>query len=215
MIILFTNLKGGVGKTTLCGMFSTYMTEHGNKVAVIDADIQQSLYRHRERELAQNPSDSPKWQLEPFGISDPETARKVLVRLKEASCDFIFDCPGNLQDPVLSCLFQAADVAVVPISYDSDSLDATKLFCKVLRQQSKAQVFFVPNSVALVEERREEIRQERDKAIDMLKEFGTVTPRIKQSVTVKDYSTVYPLTSYQRNAVKYAFDPILGAITNR
>ena len=53
-IILFTNIKGGVGKTTLCGLFATFCAEKGIPVAVMDADIQQSLFRHRQRELQQN-----------------------------------------------------------------------------------------------------------------------------------------------------------------
>ena len=50
-IILFTNIKGGVGKTTLCSLFATYLAQKGIPVAVMDADIQQSLFRHRKREL--------------------------------------------------------------------------------------------------------------------------------------------------------------------
>lgn len=214
-IILFTNLKGGVGKTTLCDFFSNFMAEHGYKVVVIDADPQQSLYRHRVRELEANPDVPPTWEVQPLGVSDPSVAQKIIDRCKELPCNVIFDCPGNLQDPILPILFEAADIAVIPIRYDSDSLDATKLFCSVLKKKSKAEIFFIPNSIAVVEERREEVQMERDKAIEVLKEFGTVTPRIKQSVVIKCYSTILPLTYYQRNAVKYAFDPIIKTVGKR
>ena len=49
-VVLFSNIKGGVGKTTLCAHFSEYLNEKGMSVSTADADIQASLTRHRERE---------------------------------------------------------------------------------------------------------------------------------------------------------------------
>lgn len=46
-IILFTNIKGGVGKTSCCALFAQYLCENGYSVKVLDADIQASLSRHR------------------------------------------------------------------------------------------------------------------------------------------------------------------------
>jgi len=51
-----------------------------------------------------------------------------------------------------------------------------------------------------------------DKAIELLKAYGVVTPRIKRSVVISDYNTLFPLTTYQRNAVKYAFEPIINEL---
>ena len=48
-IILFSNLKGGTGKTTLCALFATYCVSKGIGVAMVDADIQQSISRLRSR----------------------------------------------------------------------------------------------------------------------------------------------------------------------
>ena len=73
-------------------------------------------------------------------------------------------------------------------------------------------MFFVPNGIVSVEERREHLQQERDKAIELLKAYGIVTPRIKRSVVISDYNTLLPLTIYQRNAVKYAFEPIINEL---
>ena len=50
-IIVFTNVKGGVGKTLMCSYFASYLTQKGRRVAVVDADIQQSLSDHREDDL--------------------------------------------------------------------------------------------------------------------------------------------------------------------
>ena len=48
-IVIFSNIKGGVGKTTLCALFASYLVERGYPVMAIDADLQASLYRHRKR----------------------------------------------------------------------------------------------------------------------------------------------------------------------
>ena len=41
-IILFSNIKGGVGKTTLCAHFAEYLSMKGVPVVAVDADIQGS-----------------------------------------------------------------------------------------------------------------------------------------------------------------------------
>ena len=55
-------------------------------------------------------------------------------------------------------------------------------------------------------------RVHHDMAISILGKLGTVTPRIKQSVVVKRYSTLYPLDKYQYAAVEHAFDRIIEEI---
>lgn len=47
-IILFSNIKGGVGKTTTSAHFAEYLTEKGLSAIAVDADLQASLSRHRE-----------------------------------------------------------------------------------------------------------------------------------------------------------------------
>lgn len=122
------------------------------------------------------------------------------------------DCPGNINDRALGMFFQAADVAVTPVRYDSDNLDATQIFAEVFKSVSKARMFFIPNSIAAVEERRNEVQEAREAARNLLGPYGTLTPRIKQSVVVKYYSTIQSLTTYQRNAVKFAFEPVIDYI---
>ena len=34
-IVIFSNIKGGVGKTTLCALFADYLIEHGFPAFVI------------------------------------------------------------------------------------------------------------------------------------------------------------------------------------
>lgn len=81
-IILFSNLKGGVGKSCLSVLFSTYLHEQGIPVMVVDADIQQSIFRQRQRELSENPYAALPWQLQPFNSDDLETVKSVIESLK-------------------------------------------------------------------------------------------------------------------------------------
>ena len=211
-IVLYTNVKGGVGKTTLCGIFATYLANCGRTVAVVDADLQQSLFRHRKRDLQQNLDASLPWEINTLRGRTPEEVATIMASLKLLPYDVIIDCPGNLVDPNLEVIYSTADIAVVPIHYDSDTLDATQMFCETFKAYFGAKMFFVPNGIVSVEERREHLQQERDKAIEQLKAYGIVTPRIKRSVVISDYNTLFPLTTYQRNAVKYAFEPIINEL---
>ena len=51
-IVLFANQKGGVGKTTLCGLFANYLSvEKEVPLLVIDADPQQTFSGRRKDDL--------------------------------------------------------------------------------------------------------------------------------------------------------------------
>jgi chromosome partitioning protein len=74
-------------------------------------------------------------------------------------------------------------------------------------------MFFVPNRINTSEGRKAELEQ-REATIKILGGLGTVTPRIKQSVVIKRYSTIFPLDSYQYNALNYAFEAIINGLNN-
>ena len=75
-IVIFSNIKGGVGKTTLCALFANHLIEHGFPSFVIDADLQASLFRHRQREKDAAPDAQIPWNVEMLDTSD----HKRLVR---------------------------------------------------------------------------------------------------------------------------------------
>lgn len=54
-IIVSVGLKGGGGKSTVCANLAMHLIDQGIPVIVYDADIQQTLVRHRQRELAEHP----------------------------------------------------------------------------------------------------------------------------------------------------------------
>ena len=100
---------------------------------------------------------------------------------------------------------------MVPISYDFDTIDATGLFIKVVRKMKDIKMIFLPNRINSTENRADEMKQ-REETVKILGRIGKVTPRIKQSVVIKRYSTVSPLDKYQKAAVEHAFDAIVEQI---
>ena len=211
MIILFTNIKGGVGKTSTCALFAQYLYESGYPVTVLDADIQASLSRHRERELAANPDVAVPWAVSTIDTADRESLMSSIEEVMKLEGIVLIDMPGTLNAVNLDLLYKVADLAVVPISYDFDTIDATGLFIKVVRKMKDIRLVFLPNRINSTENRADEMRQ-REETVKILGRIGKVTPRIKQSVVIKRYSTVSPLDKYQKAAVEHAFDAIVEQI---
>lgn len=210
-IVLFSNIKGGVGKTTLCALFASYLAENGIPVIAIDADLQASLYRHRQREQDVAVGVQAPWNVDLLDTTDSKQLKKVMTQLKKVPGVVLIDCPGNLNDRNLEYIYKSADTAVIPISFDPDTVDATGIFIKTLKSISEAQLVFMPNRIITSERKSEELRQ-RAQTTELLGLVGTVTPTIKQSVTVKRYTTLYPLEKAQLDIVKPAFNKIMEII---
>lgn len=210
-IVLFSNIKGGVGKTTLCALFASYLAENGIPVIAIDADLQASLYRHRQREQDVAVEVQAPWNVDLLDTADSKQLKKVMTQLKKVPGIVLIDCPGNLNDRNLEYIYKNADTAVIPISFDPDMVDATGIFIKALKSVSEAQLVFVPNRIITSERKSEELRQ-RAQTTELLGLVGTVTPTIKQSVAVKRYTTLYPLEKAQLDIVEPAFSKIMEII---
>ena len=209
MIILFSNIKGGVGKTSTCALFGEYLHEKGYSLKVLDADIQASLSRHRDRELAANPAAIVPWEVISIDASDRHGLLSAIDDAKNFPGIVLVDMPGTVNAANLDLLYKAADMAVIPISYDFDTIDATGIFINVIRGVVKdLSLVFLPNRINTTENRADEMKQ-REETVKILGRIGKVTPRIKQSVVIKRYSTVYPLDKYQKAAVEHAFDAII------
>jgi len=210
-IILFSNIKGGVGKTTLCAQFAEYLSMKGVTIVAVDADLQASLSRHREREVEADSEQTVPWGIARLNTLDSKIVKTAMNEYKEQDGIVLIDCPGNLNDNNLAIIYAVADFIVIPMTYDVDTIDATGIFITVIRQQSKAKLVFVPNRINITEGKARE-REMREETISVLGRLGTVTPRIKQSVVIKRYSTLYPLDKYQYAAVEHAFDRIIEII---
>ena len=97
-IISMGNSKGGVAKSTLASIFSTYLhTQTKNKICVFDLDyFQASLSDQREEDL--NNPEVKKEELFDLLAVTPSHLLGYLEELKE-DYDYIFlDVPGNMED---------------------------------------------------------------------------------------------------------------------
>lgn len=209
--ILFSNIKGGVGKTTLCAHFTEYLAEQEFPVAAVDADLQASLSRHRERDVKEDPERPIPWELIKLNTFEKDKVESVVKKLKKVDGIIVVDCPGNLNDNNLSVLFEAADLIVVPMAFDVDTIDATGIFTNVVKKRSKAKLLFLPNRINVSEGKAKELEM-RDRTIKDLNRIGKVLPRIKQSVIIKRYTTIYPLDMYQYMALEEPFNAIIAEI---
>lgn len=210
-IIIFSNIKGGVGKTTLCALFASYLAENGYPVIAIDADLQASLYRHRQREKDVAPDAQIPWGVELLDTANREHLERVMGKLKNVPGVVLIDCPGNLNDRNLEYIYKTADAAIVPVSFDADTVDATGIFIKALKTVSSANLVFLPNRINSSERKSEELRQ-RTQTTELLGLVGTVVPIIRQSVSVKRYTTLYPLEKNQLAAVEPSFARIIEVL---
>lgn len=208
-IILFTNLKGGTGKTSLCELFATYSVEKGLPITVLDADPQLSLWKDRRDDLAEKPDSEPLWSVTPIILN--ETLLTVLPKLKEIEGIILIDCPGNVDNPYLQLLFREADVAVIPFRYDRKNVRETASFCEILRKYSKSKCVFVPNQVTYSEELRDNLKKARENAYTHIRRFGFITPRILERVAIRDCDTL-SMKYEQRKEVRFAFDRIIETI---
>lgn len=207
-IVIFSNIKGGVGKTTLCALFASYLAERGYPVIAIDADLQASLYRHRQREKDVAPDVQAPWNVDLLDTAKGNHLKTVMSKLKTVPGIVLIDCPGNLNDRNLEYIYKSADTAIIPISFDADTVDATGIFVKALKIVSSANLVFIPNRINTSERKSEELRQ-RAQTTEFLGLVGVVMPTVKQSVSVKRYTTLYPLERNQLAAVEPSFCKII------
>lgn len=127
MVILFSNTKGGVGKSTLAAHLVLFLLDRGSRVALIDADEQGS---------------SSQWitEAEPEvsvrRIASPEEAADAAIELRNSHNVVICDSPGDDND-VPRTLMLLADLAVFPVGpsiLDLRSLARATALLKYARQ---------------------------------------------------------------------------------
>ena len=100
-----------------------------------------------------------------------------MAKLKEVPGVVLIDCPGNLNDRNLEYIYKSADTAIIPISFDADTVDATGIFVKALKTVSAADLVFLPNRINTSEKKSEELRQ-RAQTTEFLGLVGTVMPTV-------------------------------------
>ena len=85
MYYFSVGLKGGGGKSTVCANLAMHLIDQGIPVIVYDADIQQTLVRHRQRELAKHSDAQPLYQLMSYSAAG-ECREKIQKARAIAKC---------------------------------------------------------------------------------------------------------------------------------
>ncbi len=220
--VLFSNIKGGVGKSSLCTLFAHYLTAKGEDVAVLDADIQRTIARQRARDKESRPDDKLPWEVYSiFDYDNKGEIQKLLPVLKEQEGWILVDCPGNMETERLVPIFEAADAVVIPTSYSDNDIDATvELFVPVLRQiNENAKIVFAPNRINVETQKdKKESERQRDRTWNRVQMFGPLAARIRSTRIFDNsrerscFNTIDPLNHWQQNAVEHCFDDIYKAI---
>jgi len=132
-IITFANQKGGSGKTTLSANLAVLWANSGYKVAVIDADAQQSLtyWLSARKRYYLN---------EPLGIDffpfNPRDLKNDLQNIKRKYDFIIIDSPPSITFESVQ-IVKSADAIYVPVQPSPLDLMATIPFLKIVSEERK------------------------------------------------------------------------------
>lgn len=217
-LVLFANIKGGVGKSTLCVLFAHYLIGIGQSVQVLDADIQRSIDRRRKRDLREKPNVDIPWEVSSvFDFNRDGDMSDFMRDVKEQEGYVLVDCPGNTEAERLAPIMEAADAVVIPLSYAEEDLDATlNIYIPLLRGMNrKAKIIFIPNRINEKNQKdKEQLNKARNLAIEKLKTVGWVSARIKDCVSLEShrFNTIDKLNDFQKKAVMYPFNTIIEKI---
>jgi chromosome partitioning protein len=216
-IVLFANQKGGVGKTTLCGLFANYLSvDKKVPLLVVDADPQQTFSSRRKDDLCRHADVH--YNVQSITIKSPESTHTIMKNLRTLPGTTIIDTPGSLtQDGMLQLLINA-DYIVCPYHYDLNTIDSTRAFILTvfrLRQshpQIKTQFIFVCNKHDVRVGKGSELKAW--KIVDeYFKKFGILAPRIGNYADLERYNTISNSDKVAKLA-KHCFDFIFKTIYN-
>jgi len=191
-IVLFANMKGGTGKTTLCELFANYAIDKVVSVMAFDADPQLSLYKDRQDDIKACPDAEVGWNVYPLRLDSG--IEPVIERMRKIPDVVLVDCPGNIDNPYLQHLFRVADVVVMPFRYDRKNVRETTTFADIFRQlNTTAQILFVPNMATYVDERHASFDEARKLAYDSFGKYSPcfITPRVMERTSVRDSNTLF------------------------
>lgn len=216
-IILFANQKGGVGKTTLCGLFSNYLSVIREvPLLVVDADPQQT-YSNRRKDDLRREKNVP-YKVQSVTIKSPSSTRLIMQELKTLPGTTIIDTPGSLTQEGMLELLMNADYIICPYYYDLNTLDSTRAFTlavlrlRIANPQIKAKFIFICNKFDV----RVGIGNEKKawKLVDeYLMKFGILAPRIGNYVDLQRYNTINNSDNANK-LTKQCFDFIYRTIYN-
>lgn len=163
-VISFANIKGGVGKSTLCILFANFCVKNNIPVQIIDCDPQKSIYKKREWELNRQKkkevdpaSDNgvgkliPRYKIYDILLNEKTRPENLLPSLWAFEGVSIIDMPGTVPSEIMKTIFCASDAVVIPFKYENMVINSTADFLSILVDcisQSESQntkVVFAPN----------------------------------------------------------------------
>ena len=138
-VISFTNQKGGSGKTTLSANLAVLWSNSGYKVAVIDADAQNSLtYWLEERKKYYGEDDIG---ITPYNF-DVRNLKEEIKQIKSKYNFIIIDSPPSITFDTIQ-IIKASDRVFVPVQPSPLDLMATVPFLNLVKQEKKNPIIFL------------------------------------------------------------------------
>lgn len=116
-IVAFLNHKGGVSKTTLTLNSAKILTDMGDKVLVIDTDVQRSALKYAANNEAM-----------PFAVIGIDSHKSVVQSVKQFSEDYdwiLIDGAAKAQD-MTAALLKIVDLIVIPVKTSQIELDGVE-----------------------------------------------------------------------------------------
>ena len=138
-VIAFSNQKGGSGKTTLTANIAVLWSNSGYKVAVIDADAQQSLtYWLEERKKYYGEHDIG---IKKFNF-DIRNLYEEIKQIKRKFDFILIDSPPSITFDTIQIL-KTSDRVYVPVQPTPLDLMATLPFLNLAKQEKKHPIIFL------------------------------------------------------------------------
>ena len=138
-VISFTNQKGGSGKTTLSANLAVLWSNSGYKVAVIDADAQNSLTYWLEARKKYYGEDD-------IGITsynfDVLNLKEEIKQIKSKYNFIIIDSPPSITFDTIQ-IIKASDRVFVPVQPSPLDVMATVPFLNLVKQEKKNPIIFL------------------------------------------------------------------------
>lgn len=219
-IITYANQKGGVGKTTLCALFASYLVSKGHRVAVFDTDPQQSIAKKRASDMEVYSGCQVPYAVYSFSLNNEKSLISLIGNIRGSGhFDFVlFDSAGSLTDQALLALFANTDYLLTPFHYDYLSVPSTAVFIalivklrKSLGRQMKTRHYLIPN----LDDPRVGISEEKalwDETEEKFSRHAVITPRIGKRATMERFSTMSEMDE-QMIVVSPAFEIIYKDIS--
>lgn len=226
-IIVFSNQKGGVGKTTLCALFANFLTfVKGVQVFVVDGDPQIALTDHRRTDLeklteefpGEDPEEHVGYVISQASLDNGNDTSELMMGLRGQDFTSIIDSPGSLSEEGMMPILANCDFIIVPLTYDEDTLKVTRNFMHLIYllkknyPQIKSRLIFLPNRKHFNRGTAAE-NELWKKSDEYFSNFGIVLSdhKIKDVKPVQNYDTV-SISKAQLDYVQPAFEKIFNII---